>query len=176
MANKDGQIIVDGMKRCSVCQLMLPVALFHRSNSTPTGLESRCKACARLAQVGHLAMHPIPIEVSRKRRARLDPEKVRAHQHRTMLKSDTGSRRSGLLKRSLHKAACARLAAVLRLKRSEGGFGCSPLIMTTRQVKSGACCARYAISASGCSGMIWTHRSRGALSGVLREVFDQQPF
>lgn len=70
--------------------LMFPVALFHRSKSTPTGLASCCKACAQAAPLAYLAENPISIEVSRERRAKLDPEKVKAHQHRTMLKRRYG--------------------------------------------------------------------------------------
>lgn len=87
---KDGQIIVDGKKRCSVCRGIFPITEFHRDKSTSTGLASCCKACSRDAQVAYLAVNPISMEVSRERRARRDPEKVKAHQQRATLKARYG--------------------------------------------------------------------------------------
>ena len=87
---KDGQVIREGMKRCSTCQQLLPINEFHRDKSTPTGLASRCKSCSRVAQIAYLAKKPISIEVERERRSRRDPEKVKANQRRTMLKARYG--------------------------------------------------------------------------------------
>jgi Recombination endonuclease VII len=49
--------IIDGKFLCGTCKLEKPVAEFHKSNRSPTGLDFQCKACTAKAAAIYRSKH-----------------------------------------------------------------------------------------------------------------------